>query len=336
MKNVSSFPLTALVSTLGFVLAPPVHANNITEISRSTERRLLGPHYEGRLVPVETDSAQDTNATGNVKTQTEPLILVHGMSGSAKNFVPLIPAVSKLSQYQLFYFAYDDLHRSLKRTALELADSLRRLRAPRITIIAHSMGGLVAREALNILARTHQPELLPEIHVIAVDSPWHGGSSRNCDFKGSRIDNFVELFLPAAVADMRTCSDFFKGLYTTKLPEKFSTTLFFAEEGDQAWDYSEGPLKGLPQKIAEYISKDKALTGNLAELYFWDALRTSSQYSYFEVSLRTLQKETPLSAGLVSKELQTYFPRLPGNHISVLAAHPKRKMDLPKYLEQIL
>ncbi|MDG0816885.1 esterase/lipase family protein [Bdellovibrio svalbardensis] len=332
MKNATSFPLTALVSTLGFVLAPPVHAKNIKEISRSAERRLLGPHYEGRLVPVETDLSQGSKELADA----EPLIFVHGMSGSAQNFAQLVPAVSKFSQYQLFYFAYDDLHRSLKRSALELAVSLRQLRAPRITVIAHSMGGLVTREALNLLAQTHPAELLPEIHVIAIDSPWHGGSSKNCDLKGSRIDNFIELFLPAAVADMRTCSDFLKNLYATKLPGKLSTTLFFAEEGDQAWDYSEGPIKGLPQKIADYISTGKAVTGTLAELYFWDALRSSSQYSYFEVSLHTLQKETPLSAALVTKELQTYFPRLPGDHTSVLASHPKRKMDLPKYLEQIL
>ncbi len=328
MKNATSLPLTALVSTLGFVFTPPVQAKNITELSRSSERRLLGPRYEGRLVPVETDTP--------VMDQAEPLILVHGMSGTARNFAELVPAVSKFSQYQLFYFAYDDLHRSLKRSALDLAIALRRLRAPRITVIAHSMGGLLTREALNLLAQSHEPEFLPEIHVIAVDSPWHGGSTKNCDMKGSRLDNFVELFLPAAVADMRTCSDFLKGLYATELPEKFTTTLFFAEEGDQAWDYSEGPLKSLPQKIADYINKKKPVSGTLTEIYFWDALRSSSQYSYFEVSLHSLQKDAPLSAKIVSKELQTYFPRLPGDHTSVLAAHPKRKMDLPKYLEQIL
>ena len=113
-------------------------------------------------------------------------------------------------------------------------------------------------------------------------------------------------------------------------------TLFFAEEGNQTWDYTETPLKEIPQKIADYISKGKPVTGNLYELYFWDALRTSSQYSYFEVSLHSLQKENPLSADIVLKELQTYFPRLPGNHSDVLAPHPDRKTDLPRYLEQIL
>ncbi|QDK36691.1 triacylglycerol lipase [Bdellovibrio sp. NC01] len=330
MKTTAQFPITALVSTLSFVLAPPVHAKQINSMDRSTERRLLGPHYEGRLVPVETDSH------AQALTDADPMILVHGMSGSAQNFVNLLPAVQKISQYQLFYFAYDDLHRSLKRSALELARGIRKLRSPRVTILAHSMGGLVTREALNLLAKSAQPEFLPEIHVIAIDSPWHGGSSRNCDMKGSRIDNFVELFLPAAVADMRSCSDFFKGLYATELPEKFSTTLFFAEEGDQAWDYSEGPLRMIPQKIADHYNTGKDVSGTLAEMHFWKALKSSSQYTYFEVSLMTLSKDQKLTAEMVKKELQTFFPRLPGDHTTVLAPHPQRKMDLPKYLDQIL
>lgn len=314
MKNTLSFPFTFSPS--------------------NPERSLLGPHYEGRLIAVETDTSQNSNEPNY--NDPEPLILVHGFSGSIESFANLIPAVSKFSQYQIFYFAYDDRHRSLNRTALELAISLRRLRVPHITVIAHSLGGLVIREALNLLTQSHQPEFLPEIQVIAIDSPWHGEASHGSHYKNSPLDNFLEWFSPAAVVDMKTCSDFFKKLYATTLPEKFSTTLFFAEEGEQAWDYSEGPLKDLPQKIADYISKGKTIAGTLSELYFWQALRSSSQYSYFEVSLHALQKEMPLTAELVSAELLTYFPRLPGNHSSVLAAHPKRKMDLPKYLEQIL
>lgn len=330
MKTTAQFPITALVSTLSFVLAPPVHAKQINSMDRSTERRLLGPHYEGRLVPVETDNQSEALA------EAEPMILVHGMSGSAQNFVNLLPAVPKISQYQLFYFAYDDLHRSLKRSALELARGIRKLRSPRVTILAHSMGGLVTREAMNLLAKSSQAEYLPEIHVIAIDSPWHGGSASNCDIKGSRIDNFVELFLPAAVVDMRSCSDFFKGLYATPLPEKFSTTLFFAEEGDQAFDYTEGPLSHLPQKIADHYNTGKDITGTLGEINFWKALKSSSQYTYFEVSLMTLSKDHRLTAAAVKKELETFFPRVPGDHSTVLAPHPKRAMDLPKYLDQIL
>ena len=330
MKNSLHFSFSLFASSLGFVRVPTTSpARELSEIGTISERKLLGPHYEGRLVPVETENSLASD-------ESLPLILVHGLSGSAENFADLLPSVPKLSQYQLFYFAYDDLHRSFKRSALELAQALRRLRAPRITILAHSLGGLITREALNILAGNFQAEYLPEVHVIAIDCPWYGGSARGCELKNSPLDSFIELFLPAAISDMRACSHFFKGLFVPSLPEKFSITLFFAEDGEHTWNCEESPLKNISQKIVNFIAANKPITGSLAEIHFWNALRTSSQYSYFEVHLHTLQKEGALTANQVRADLQIYFPCLPGNQMTVLSPHPTRKIDLPRYLEQIL
>ena len=266
----------------------------------------------------------------------EPLILVHGQSGSAQTFTDLLHLAPKLAQYKLFYFAYDDLHRALKRSALDLAHSLISLRSPRITLLAHSMGGIVVREALNILARFQLPENLPEVRVIAVETPWQGGALRRSSYKETHLDNFVEAFLPATTSDMRSCSDFFKNLYATSWPEKFSMELYFAERGEQAHDYSEAPLNKLPQKIADLFTKNIPMTGSLFEMHFWNALTSSAQYPFFVSELAELQENENLTTDAVEVLLEKHFPRFPGDHTSVLTAHPGAKMDLPSYLQQIL
>lgn len=267
----------------------------------------------------------------------EPLILVHGQSGSAKDFANLLQSAPKLAQYQLFYFAYDGLHRSLKRSALDLAHNIVSLRTPRMTLLAHSMGGIVVREALNILARVQLPENLPEIRVLAIDTPWQGGSTRGSSFKENHLDSFVEVFLPATTSDMRSDSSFFKNLYAVPWPEKFSMELYFAEGGEQAYDYREAPLNKLPLKIADLFTKEIPMTGTLFEMHFWNALTTSAQYPFFVAELAELQEQGSLNAASVEILLEKHFPRFPGDHASVLAAHPNaEKLDLPSYLQQIL
>lgn len=302
-------------------LASAVKFQSLKKFNQITERKLLGPHYEGQLIPIEIDLP-------NEQTNLSPLIFVHGRSGSAKHFLSIIPAVQKFSQHRLFYFAYDDIYRSLKRSSLEMAQSLLLLKTPRITLVAHSVGALIVRDSLNILRDNYPHELLPEIHVIAIDAPWHGAN-----------DSGPTWFMPPAIADIQYNSIFLKCLYEKPLLDKFAMTLFFAEGGDQTWDYTEGPLKNLPQKISDYFNFGIKLKGSLMELNFWNALQSSSQYSYFEVSLHQLliaQNKQPLTTAQILQELLIYFPRLPGDHLSVLSPQPGPKMDLARYLDQIL
>jgi hypothetical protein len=242
----------------------------------------------------------------------------------------------KFIDYQLFYFAYDDLHRSLKRSAGDLALNILKLKAPRITIIAHSMGGLIAREALNTLSRAGHDEHLPQIRVISIDSPWQGGSSINCEHKGANLDEMVEYFMPAALADMRSCSDFFQQLYKVNWPKQFSMELYFAQQGTQSLDHSEAPINRLPEKIANLFENNTPMKGSLYEMNFWNAISTSSQYPAFVNALSALHEHTKLTAKDVQKLLEKHYPRFPGDHTSVLNMHPHSEMDLSKYLQSVL
>ncbi|WP_413292716.1 lipase family alpha/beta hydrolase [Bdellovibrio sp. HCB185ZH] len=330
MKTLS-VPLSVLLSSLSLFQTSPGQAQEVIPFTPKDERKLLGPRYEGRLVPL-----APLNQNFEAGVEAEPLVFIHGRQGSIKNFTQLLLNTPKFTDYQLYYFAYDDLHRSLKRSAGDLALSLLKLKVPRITIIAHSMGGLIARETLNTLSRAGHTEHLPEIRVISVDSPWQGGSSINCKHKGANLDEMVEYFMPAALTDMRSCSDFFQNLYNVSWPEQFSMELYFAENGTQALDHSEAPLNRLPEKIARLFSENTPMKGSLYEMNFWNALSTSSQYPGFVEELSALHEHQKVTAADVSRLLEKHYPRFPGDHASVLKIHPQAKLDLPKYLQTIL
>ncbi|WP_413558647.1 lipase family alpha/beta hydrolase [Bdellovibrio sp. HCB209] len=329
MRTNLSVPLSVLVSTLSLFQTSPAQAQEFTTFTPKDERKLLGPRYEGRLVPL-AHTAQFADSDG------DPLIFIHGRKGSIKNFSQLLANTPKLVDYQMYYFAYDDLHRSLKRSAQDLAKSIMKLDQPRITLIAHSMGGLIAREALNYLAKANLGENLPEIRVISIDSPWQGGTSVGCDRKGTNLDNMVEVFLPAALTDMRSCSDFFQGLFAVSWPQNFKMELYFAQHGTQALDHSEAPLNKLPEKIANLFAKSTPMTGSLYEMNFWNAISTASQYPAFVVELSAIHERSKITARDVKRLLEKYYPRFPGDHASVLSAHPGADRDLPKYLQEIL
>ncbi|UYL09132.1 alpha/beta hydrolase [Bdellovibrio sp. SKB1291214] len=330
MKTGLSVPLSVLVSTLSLFQGSPAQAQEITPYSPKDERKLLGPRYEGRLVPL----AQMNQLTESDSDDT--MIFIHGRSGSIKNFTQLLLNTPKFSDYQLYYFAYDDLHRSLKRSAGDLALNILKLKSPRITIIAHSMGGLIAREALNTLTRAGHNEHLPQIRVISIDSPWQGGSSVNGKHKGANLDDMVEYFMPAALADLRSSSDFFQQLYKTEWPKQFSMELYFAQHGTQALDHQEAAILRLPEKIANLFTLNEPMKGSLYEMNFWNAISTSSQYPAFVNELSALHEFTQLTADDVKNLLEKHYPRFPGDHTSVLNTHPSAEMDLSKYLQAVL
>lgn len=83
-------------------------------------------------------------------------LLVHGCNGSAGRFRALAQLYAFHGQ-QAFCFSYDDRD-SLRVSAAQLTGVLDelagRLRDKRLTVIGHSMGGLVARKALELDSRS--------------------------------------------------------------------------------------------------------------------------------------------------------------------------------------
>ena len=108
-------------------------------------------------------------------------VLVHGCDASAGRFRSLAQLYAFHGQ-QAVCFEYDD-RRSLVRVADELTNALdelaARTRSPRLTVIGHSMGGLVARKAMEqVPARATGAA---EVRLATVSAPIAGiRSARAC------------------------------------------------------------------------------------------------------------------------------------------------------------
>lgn len=88
-----------------------------------------------------------------VDVAARPLVLVHGIKGHPGELRAVAEHALTGGHVQPYLFLYDDLERYLDRSGDDLARALAELachhRSPRAVIIAHSMGGIVARCALN-------------------------------------------------------------------------------------------------------------------------------------------------------------------------------------------
>jgi pimeloyl-ACP methyl ester carboxylesterase len=104
----------------------------------------------------------------------QPVLFVHGYAGSPRDFSYLIARLDT-TRFQAWVYSYPSGVR-LQTLAghLEAALSQLRLRYPFrcLSIVAHSMGGLVARGFLLRNATATQPQCVPSF--VSIATPWEG------------------------------------------------------------------------------------------------------------------------------------------------------------------
>jgi hypothetical protein len=151
------------------------------------------------------------------KTQ---VLLVHGIDGTPRDFATLIPSLDP-GRYHVWVFYYpsglplDNLGRILARAVAKLAEISPGMR---LAIVAHSMGGLVGRRAVNELCRTGRP---PYLRLYAsIDTPYGG-----VEAAAGAVKRGTEL-VPSWV-DVAAGSPFLTRLHSTPLPEDLPFHLFF-------------------------------------------------------------------------------------------------------------
>lgn len=156
--------------------------------------------------------------------KTIPVLFVHGAGGYPQEWTFLASRLDH-SRYQPWVFQYPSGMR-LQGAADCLCDLLSELKArhgfQKMAIVAHSMGGLVVRSALN---REGQESCARGVSVfVSISSPWLGQG------EAQMAPGQTTYVLPAWV-DLAPQSEFLRKLHESNLPDGTEFALFFGYRG---------------------------------------------------------------------------------------------------------
>ena len=166
----------------------------------------LGPYEEGKV----------------------PILFVHGSGGYPQEWGTIIESLDT-SRFQPWILHYPSgLRLGLIGEILEkyLFELQRKHRFDQMVIVAHSMGGLVARCAVNHNIKNRQASFISLL--ITLSTPWQGEP-----FAGTGV-NQSPLIVPSWY-DMVPESPFLKGLHSPPLPPDVDFALFFGFRGEETF-----------------------------------------------------------------------------------------------------
>jgi hypothetical protein len=278
----------------------------------------------------------------------EPLVLVHGIQGVPADLQSMVDRFWS-GRYQLYVLCYNDYNRRTSLNGLDLAAEMRALEprltgnGRRVTFAAHSLGGIVVRQALNELSLgdTGGIELFGRIRLYGLDNPWHGYDG---PADGPLMD-IARPFMPDGLEDMRALSGMFQGdptsgdpalragLLNVPLPSTVDIVPVFAQAGDLVLDYTEGVVAELPWKMAALYAQGTPVDGEPKLVNFWKAIRSARAYAALDADLRALGAS--VDAAAVREALLRHYPRFPGDHTGVLAEHPGERSLLDFLAEEL-
>jgi pimeloyl-ACP methyl ester carboxylesterase len=171
--------LASLLSGCAFVQPPdldatPLEAGRLSAPDITVQLPQLGPC---------TDAPDHTFSLDSSRPVT---VLVHGCNGSAGRFRSLAQLYAFHGQ-QAICFTYDD-RASLLRSSAQLTAAVGalagRMRKRDITVIGHSMGGLVARKAMEGEHRTDWERDGVSVNLVTVSAPLSGIAAANpCGYR---------------------------------------------------------------------------------------------------------------------------------------------------------
>lgn len=175
-------------------LATIVIIMSIVCVNCTTTRQTVIENDRGDSITTEYLDACDDFAkqTLRLEADKEVFILVHGCKASSGSFMILKEVFESRGQ-QAVGFSYD-YRDSIEECADQLVTAIKSVNAlvhpPRITIVAHSQGGLVARRALI----SNRPDNLvlgadiSKIRLVTISSPFNGiKSSSHCGMTALHI-----------------------------------------------------------------------------------------------------------------------------------------------------
>ncbi len=154
----------------------------------------------------------------------EPIFLVHGINSSPSDWQQVAANIDT-ERFQLVLFHYPSgvpLNNSAYMLSVGIRDVERRYGPARLHVIAHSMGGLVARRALQMLKGEDAQSLCL---FVTLSTPWDGHPSA-----ASGLNN-VPLEVPVW-KDMAPGSGYLQQLFATRLPAHIRQWLLVSYGGN--------------------------------------------------------------------------------------------------------
>jgi pimeloyl-ACP methyl ester carboxylesterase len=158
---------------------------------------------------------------GDTDFKKTQVVLVHGIDGTPRDFATLVPSLDpKLYHAWVFYYPsglpLDKLGKILALVVQKIAAA--GPKDMRLALVAHSMGGLVGRRAINELCLSGKPDYL-RLYA-SFDTPYGGVESA-----AGAVKRGTEL-VPSWI-DIAAGSPFLTRMHETPLPEDLPFQLFF-------------------------------------------------------------------------------------------------------------
>jgi len=157
-----------------------------------------------------------------------PILIVHGAGGNPVEFKHIIKSLDrdKFQPWVLFYPSGMRLGIVSKWVSETISILLVQHKFERLYILAHSMGGLVARDVINRMIREGGGKVLRLF--VSMSTPWNGHV-----FAAKGVKQ-CPVVIPAWY-DMVPGSPFIKSLFETPLPSHLEYNLFFSYRGGWHW-----------------------------------------------------------------------------------------------------
>lgn len=291
-----------------------------------------------------------------------PVLLVHGY-GPALLMRDLADRMEK-EGYQVFVAFYDNENVQPHESGKQIADQLAKLRAEYypegqpFDVIGHSMGGLVARCALNYLAEPGWLEDAPE----GVDWPEDGGFGKvrlrtvDTAIDGYSWDNETPALLKVMdeaktdseddIDDMFVASKMYENLYSVPLDSvDFQNIVAYNKQGKEDWVRSLLELKpSLACEVCRCL-RDGTEPENLQLRNLTRGLRADSRGEALRAELVRAEQQGRLELDAfptgefmpaLAKVFDKVMPRVEGRHIWLLTDKRFREDDAVDRLVQSL
>ncbi len=182
-----------------------------------------------------------------------PVLFVHGINGAPSDFTAIIESLDR-SQFQPWILSYPSGLRLswLSRGVFQFLEVLHRQHGfDEMHVVAHSMGGLVSRGAMNLCVQNHNCDYLQSYTTLS--TPWNGVASAASGIKWS----------PSVVPvwnDLAPDSEFVTTLFDTELPEGVPHFLMFGFRQDSflSTGSSDGVIQ-LSSQLRDVAQKQAAM-----------------------------------------------------------------------------